>query len=284
MMSSRDFIHHYTNIRTLALILQHKTIRFNRLDRVDDVSEAQAYGNYDLAKYLFVSCWTDSDSESIPQWHMYTNEMTGVRISLQRNPFNYRPWEPPPQWRMVREGEILSPIPFDRFLTDEYLILPSFLSKTQFERKVQYVDDVQQVHRKAVDVQLQPENRATLKIERVSDLAGFKNKVWEFQQELRFVLVIFPAIPIPEQGPVTEDYTSRFSNHVLNSILNGVGPSIDHFDVDIEQNALDNMVVTLGPLCTEGDRLIVEALLAKYTKNGKLLPSHLTGTIRKPMR
>ena len=29
-------IYHYTSIETLALILKYKTIRFNRLDQVDD--------------------------------------------------------------------------------------------------------------------------------------------------------------------------------------------------------------------------------------------------------
>ena len=30
-------IYHYTTIETLALILKHHTIRFNRLDQVDDM-------------------------------------------------------------------------------------------------------------------------------------------------------------------------------------------------------------------------------------------------------
>lgn len=36
-------IHHYTSLETLALILNHRTIRFNRLDKVDDMEEAE-YG------------------------------------------------------------------------------------------------------------------------------------------------------------------------------------------------------------------------------------------------
>lgn len=33
-------IHHYTSIENLALILKNKTIRFTRLDKVDDSEEA----------------------------------------------------------------------------------------------------------------------------------------------------------------------------------------------------------------------------------------------------
>lgn len=35
-------IYHYTNIDTLALILKNRTIRFNRLDNVDDLEEGKA--------------------------------------------------------------------------------------------------------------------------------------------------------------------------------------------------------------------------------------------------
>lgn len=52
-------IYHYTSIETLALILKYKTIRFNRLDQVDDYEEA-CYGSGDLnlhlGQYCFVSC------------------------------------------------------------------------------------------------------------------------------------------------------------------------------------------------------------------------------------
>ena len=77
-------IHHYTNIETLALILSSRKLRFNRLDRVDDIREAQKHKGIDFGKYFFVSCWTYDQNESIPQWHMYTEKMSGVRISFPR--------------------------------------------------------------------------------------------------------------------------------------------------------------------------------------------------------
>ena len=67
-------IYHYTTIDTLALILKHCTIRFNRLDKVDDLEEAM-YGsgeqNINLGKYTFVSCWTKDQDENVfwPKWH-----------------------------------------------------------------------------------------------------------------------------------------------------------------------------------------------------------------------
>lgn len=38
-------IHHYTNIEVLSLILKNRTLRFNRLDRVDDPEESNFISN-----------------------------------------------------------------------------------------------------------------------------------------------------------------------------------------------------------------------------------------------
>jgi len=80
-------IHHYTSIENLALILKNKTIRFTRLDKVDDSEEAGlSCKNIQLSYYTFVSCWTDSEEESIPLWKMYAGkEMHGIRIELLSN-------------------------------------------------------------------------------------------------------------------------------------------------------------------------------------------------------
>lgn len=82
-------VYHYTSIETLALILKNKSIRFNRLDCVDDLEES-IYGsgeqNVNLAKYTFVSCWTRDNVENLALWKMYTNNK-GVRIGLDENPF-----------------------------------------------------------------------------------------------------------------------------------------------------------------------------------------------------
>lgn len=277
-------VHHYTNINTLALILKHKRIRFNRLDLVDDMSEAQSFGRFNLANYLFVSCWTDSATESIPQWHMYTNDMAGVRLTFPKHFFNYRPLKPPANANAIVKGEVLSPISFDRLFTDEYIILPNILNREQFERKVQYVDDISSIYKDAVNLKIDPEGHANLIISKVGDLAGYKQKVWEFQSELRFVLFILPALPIPSGGISDETYLAELPSHIIKSIVQGVAPKINYFDVEISPDVLDSFTVTMGPLSTEGDTLIVESLLKQYTKRGSLQPSRLTGTIRAPVR
>ena len=58
-------IHHYTNIDVLALILKNRTLRFNRLDQVDDPEESNFVSNgVNIGLYAFVSCWTEAKEES----------------------------------------------------------------------------------------------------------------------------------------------------------------------------------------------------------------------------
>ena len=64
-------LYHYTTLETLALILKSKTIRFNRLDRVDDLEEIAISKGVKLGQYVFVSCWTKDEEESVPLWKMY---------------------------------------------------------------------------------------------------------------------------------------------------------------------------------------------------------------------
>ena len=51
-------LYHYTTLDNLALILKHRTLRFNRLDMVDDMEDAETYCQTAVAKgkYTFVSC------------------------------------------------------------------------------------------------------------------------------------------------------------------------------------------------------------------------------------
>ena len=71
-------LYHYTSIETLALILKNGTIKFNRLDTVDDLEEAgYTSDGMQLGKYMFVSCWTKSSEENIALWSMYADKGRG---------------------------------------------------------------------------------------------------------------------------------------------------------------------------------------------------------------
>jgi len=238
-----SIIHHYTSINTLALILKYQTIRFNRLDRVDDLSETGFYGKYQFGKFLFVSCWTDSSVESIPLWHMYTDNMRGVRISLESDWMYYRPLKPDPKYKFIQKGTLYAPIPFEKFFNDNYMILPFFFERDKLLKKVKYVDDPSIYLKDVVDLKVQPDGVTKMQIKEVNDFATYKKKIWSFQEEVRFVLFILPTIPIPPDGFSNENYLKSLPNHIMNSIINGNGPNLENFDIDIDAKVLDDVIV-----------------------------------------
>lgn len=119
-------IYHYTTTETLALILRNRTIRFNRLDKVDDLEESDVVSaGVKLGRYAFISCWTETEEESIPLWKMYTNGSSGVRISFEFEPFE--DYEIKSNYELDVEGGITTKkFPLSELMHSEYFILPNF--------------------------------------------------------------------------------------------------------------------------------------------------------------
>ena len=47
-----EYLYHYTSIETLDFIVKYRTIRFSRLDQVDDHSEGLSFELLSLEKYF----------------------------------------------------------------------------------------------------------------------------------------------------------------------------------------------------------------------------------------
>ncbi len=276
-MNQIQYLHHYTTIATLALILKNRTLRLNRLDRVDDVAESQKYGEYNLARYLFVSCWTDSEEENIPLWTMYSKGMTGVRISLPIDPFDYRPLQPHPKWGGIFEGQVLSPLPIEMIFGEDFMVNPTWFNKKNFIIRVEYLNDneLQIMRENAVKLSANAQGQPMYQIEGPQKLAGYKSLDWAFQRKVRYIIMAYPTPRMPPTGPGNETWIKELPNHILTSIRGGIGPSFDYFDINLSQAAIDNIKVLLGPLATEGERIVVDALLKQFTQNGQWKQSRL---------
>lgn len=280
-----DKIHHYTDINTLALILKHRAIRFNRLDNVDDITEGDAFTQLKLEKFFFVSCWTYDQNESLPQWNMYTTDMAGVRITLPKKLFDYKPLVVPTTYKnVIQQGSLISPIPFEKIFGDNYFVPPIFLNEDHFGRKVEYDPDFIQRKNQAIKFDVSPNGEIKGQISDPTGIAALKSPDWEFQHEYRFVLFIVPSLPASETENFLEQFYKQIPNIVATSLYKGKGPDLDFFDVEISQSAIDCIKITTGPLCNDGDYLTVEALLDKYSPNGTIEKSKFEGTIRKPRR
>lgn len=276
-------IHHYTSINTLALMLETKKIRFSRLDCFDDILEAKTFRNIDFGNQLFASCWTKAE-ESIPQWYMYGSQLSGVRLSFPHNDlFSFYQFQ---GGRSVeRNGStfgvdflqpIDAPYPLEAIYGSGYLLIPEVNMKLNFLRDIEYVDNLD-VAFAELEGRITKEGKNTTIHGVLSDFGLHKSSIWSFQNECRFIL---NAQNFPMHQEVSDD---DFFNH-FNNRDNLKPLQIRNIDLPYNPQALDQLVVTLGPSATKADEIIVSSLLEKYAPNSKLEVSKLSGKIRNVIR
>ncbi|MCB1907671.1 MAG: hypothetical protein KDH15_09900 [Rhodocyclaceae bacterium] len=275
-------IFHYTSVENLALILNSGKIRFSRLDKVDDASEAPMAQGIAFSKYFFVSCWTAEPVESIPQWHLYTNGMQGVRIDLPAYPFQSKRVTAPKVWQSLQiDGSIYSPLDLHESFGPTYTVVPTFMSRDQFAGYVEYVPNVQERYDASVRTQSEDPSKPRFSISKPYELVRLKTLPWLFQKEYRFALFVLPTGPLPADGPGNPDYYQNVAEYVADSFGTGRDPGVEYIDLDLRQGALSELVVTTGPLCSVGAKLCVEALVQRYAPTGRVQSSELEGCVRK---
>lgn len=257
-----EYLYHYTNIDTLALILSNKSIMLNSLNFVDDLNEGQTNDYENLGKYCFASCWTDNSSESIPFWHLYTNNLKGVRIKLRANPF--RLYEHNENNSEIQQ-KFKSVYPPEMIFNDHYVPLPPH---DQVLQKVVYTND---------DTLLFPsllKKGDGFEQLRLGELGKYKRTEWEFQSEWRYIARIFP-ISISEFGK----YDSSLFNEIEKRIKEKRELQFTNICFELDEDAFKEMEITLGPSTDEGEKIIAKALLKTYNPSAKLNESVLKGQI-----
>lgn len=239
-------IFHYTSIGALAMILSTRTIRFSRLDTVDDPDE-YSYGKnseINLTRFIYVSCWSNNPNESIPQWKIYGNNQEGVRISMDHEMFEII--------FVNKEKEKFFPyLMNDEFFVDkEYLVsLPYIYDHTEHEffKAISCVDNP----------------KAEMEIDYIrtdkktgTDLGKIgicKNHDWHFLNEHRFRMCVVPK----------KTYTDRITPFDV-AFRDNTPYEVKYVDLPILNDVFEHMEIVLGPkVGTEGE-VIVKSLMSKY--------------------
>ena len=282
------YIYHYTTVDSVKKILTNKTIRLNRLDRVDDKTESESFRNVNLAKYLFISSWTKEDDENLSLWNEYANNKQGVRIGLPEHMFklkyvNANMYENQMYNGIKLYGEnymILSP---EEVFTEQYEILSLFQSWDSFFIDVKYVDDISSLKKYVGEISSSTDGirNFLLRDDWLQKAVGIKNKIWHQQNESRFVLVIFPSLPIIKFGGYSNEFLTKENiRYKMNSILQGKSLPIDYFDLDLSTNAINNIEITFGALCSKEDKDEIITLAKKSCENPIFENSILTNQLR----
>ncbi|MEE6451715.1 DUF2971 domain-containing protein [Gottfriedia acidiceleris] len=248
------FLYHYTSIENLALILKNNTIRFSRLDGVNDMNEAMALNLPNANTAIFNSSWTSESSESIPMWKMYTKDMEGVRIKLPINMFKGRD-EP----RVFEKGgSRLSHT--DSITIDRVNLNYSFTSGSILgPNKIYYTDDEKYLYSKVLN---QDEQNIRINL---YDLGMFKKKSWEFEQEWRFkILALHEEVYLPN-----DEYTKMILDLETYPIIQ------KYIDINLEPDIFNEAEITLGPKASEAQYIILNALIEKFAPQAKIHRSNL---------
>jgi len=105
----------------------------------------------------------------------------------------------------------------------------------------------------------------------VSKIGVLKLDHWKFEEEYRYI--IFPKALWNQE---TESF------QIVNDIK-GNPITDESIFIPLDQNILDNITVTLGPSASDSEYCIVDALIKKYTKNGKIVYSELKDKVNIPL-
>lgn len=262
-------IYHYTSIETLALILKHKSIRFNRLDKMDDHFEKTFLLNqYNWSPYAYVSCWSENPVENIPLWHTYCPGGAGVRIALDQDFIDWDkqtiaisvPSQPshhklPSKDSSGAVSVTFNPIRIYRPLSDE-----------DCYHHVTYAnEDEYREYENTIGME-SSNNEVEESIMR-KYVGLFRKDKWAFQDESRFVIYAVPYT-LTDAVVTHKDFVNLIKLNMPNNV-----PFID---VPIKHDKLNHIEVLLGPNVNEAQTILVKALLQKYAPESSLSVSTLS--------
>ena len=253
---------------------------------MDDLEEGRVEAQgIPLGKYTYVSCWTEENEENIPLWNMYAGKEMGVRISLPRDMFMDHSildgiardesgamlLDLMPQFRQTAIWKI----PASEYFGKSYLILPVYSHDlSTFYRQIYYTNDVQSYTSDICKKTNHDDGTYDLEL-KLYKVGKCKHTRWDFQKESRFVLHI-----IPTEGELTLLDAKQFMEHMIKTMTQGIQPTIDEYFLPLKDDIFDQMVVTLHPSITAGQRVIVEALLKQYAPKAVLKDSGLSDYVK----
>lgn len=265
-------LYHYTTVDALALILKNKTLKFSRLDCVDDLEEGRVESSgIKLGKHFFVSCWTENPEESIPLWKMYSRDSYGVRISLDKDMFKKYVVKSGTYNGIPVIGSIESLLPAEELFNKNYMPFPPNITPSSvdsfFYRKVEYVDDVDKATEDIVKIIPKGGNMVDMNIA-LGNVGRYKHKRWAFQEETRFVISFFPINPIQYNPDIV-------STLVMNAYRTGTHVPFNSYYMHLRDDVFENLEIVLSPMASEGQKVIVENLCATYAPNAVVRESSL---------
>lgn len=261
-MKEPSFLYHYTGLETLALILRNRTIRFTRLDKVDDPQEQRSADSQNLGKMKLVSSWTSADEESIPMWREYAGAECGVRIQMKSHPFKLYSVSTESLSKLSPDALLNAlggsfdglHLPLEDFWNRNYYFF-EMARDIEMLHEVEYTNEEILLFPKVISAFENGGYNADL-----NALGVHKTMAWSYQKEWRYILT---AVPIGIESIINGrlDQLQRANDVMLDKCDPGV-PT--YFDLVISDEAFSSMKIVSSPKMTPGNRVILDALVEKY--------------------
>lgn len=249
-------LYHYTTIDSLAHILKSRSIKFNRLDQLDDLTESEEFGSFNPLKYTFSSSFTWDSRENIALWKMYANMETGVRLEFDStNIFTPKYTDLPPH---SLSGDsipksILTSVKSTDIVNHDFLLI-FWLSTDEKNlgagvhlKEVEYTDHIKDIYKSLL--KFDPVKHS-LECD-VWKFGFYKSKYWEFQKEVRLLIYTLP--------------NCHSKNDFDRLLYNERQLETTSIFVPLSNFALENLQIVLSPKATDASRIIVESLTSNLS-------------------
>ena len=139
------------------------------------------------------------------------------------------------------------------------------------------MEDVKKYADDSVQITPQPDGKVSISM-RTDKVGSYKNIRWGFQEESRFVLSFMPG------NPIAAFNTSKFDteqSRLISDMVQNKNLGFSYYDMHLSDEAFNNLVITLSPLCDTSQWAIVEALRDKYASRAMVVESNLKGKLAK---
>lgn len=247
---------HYTTIDSLAYILNSRSIKFNRLDQLDDLTESEEFGAHNPLRYTFSSSFTWDDRENIALWKMYANMETGVRLEFDSDSM-FTPKQTDLPSHTLTGNMIPKSIPTSLkstdIVNDDFILIfwgPMEIQNLgcgMYLKKVEYTDNIKDIYKSLLKF-----DPLTKEVEYNHwDFGFYKSKYWEFQKEVRLLIYTVPNC-----------HSKNDFDHLLSKDKQLETTSLF---VPLSNFALDNLRIILSPKATDASRFIVESLTSNLS-------------------
>ena len=251
----REKIFHYTNLDALISILKNRTLKFNRIDNVNDQSEKLFINDQEVINQVFVCCFSYRVSEYIPHWYMYSKDVYGIRLAIYKK-----------KGLLTTDGLLDYSQPIAAYKNGTKL---DELSTANYDSNFAPTNDEWFVDFKSIDVIYDSKFAEDNPIIRefadgrhvidLSTLGTVKDEAWKFEDETRMIAHL------------------RYLNDTVNSV------DYDYLLAPIKYNNIDKIEIVCGPWMTGTLKETVKEICSTYLGGVKfdVKSSKFDGAIRR---